>query len=327
MTVNGTAVSLGGSITITANNPNALTIGTGLTGTSYNGSSAVTIAVDTSTIATRAYVDGLVQGMSWKSPVRVRVTSNVTVSNPGTAVFDGVTLSNGDRVLLGGQTAAAENGIYVFNGSAAALTRATDADTATELRAAAVLVESGTSADQQFVQTADSITLGTTNLSFSQVGGGSGGVTGISNNGTGAAVLQSVAGSTLNARTLIATAQTGLTIGITTNTNDLTFALSGVTTFAQGGTGADLSGLTTGALLKKGIGKKLAGIGGTILGGLLAFGHGHHNTPADSIPVIEIPPPAIVTPEPSARDLLGFIGGCVLVTLGIIRLRREYRKR
>jgi hypothetical protein len=37
-------------------NLNALTIGTGLTGTSYNGSSAVTVAVDTTTISTRAYV-------------------------------------------------------------------------------------------------------------------------------------------------------------------------------------------------------------------------------------------------------------------------------
>ena len=51
VTINGTAVSLGGSATITAANPNALTIGTGLTGTSYNGSSAVTIAID-STVAT-----------------------------------------------------------------------------------------------------------------------------------------------------------------------------------------------------------------------------------------------------------------------------------
>ena len=44
ITVNSTAISLGGSATITAVNPNALTIGTGLSGTSYNGSSAVTIA-------------------------------------------------------------------------------------------------------------------------------------------------------------------------------------------------------------------------------------------------------------------------------------------
>ena len=43
VTVNGVAISLGGSATITATATNALTIGTGLGGTSYNGSGAVTI--------------------------------------------------------------------------------------------------------------------------------------------------------------------------------------------------------------------------------------------------------------------------------------------
>jgi hypothetical protein len=44
ITVNGSTIALGGSATITANTTNALTIGTGLSGTSFNGSSAVTIA-------------------------------------------------------------------------------------------------------------------------------------------------------------------------------------------------------------------------------------------------------------------------------------------
>jgi len=52
VTINGSTISLGGTATITAVNPSALTIGTGLTGTSYNGSSAVTVAIDTSTVAT-----------------------------------------------------------------------------------------------------------------------------------------------------------------------------------------------------------------------------------------------------------------------------------
>ena len=51
ITINGTSVSLGGSNTITANTTNVLTIGTGLSGTSFNGSAAVTIAID-STVAT-----------------------------------------------------------------------------------------------------------------------------------------------------------------------------------------------------------------------------------------------------------------------------------
>jgi hypothetical protein len=51
VTINGSSVSLGGSTTVTAVNPNALTIGTGLSGTSYDGSSPVTVAID-STVAT-----------------------------------------------------------------------------------------------------------------------------------------------------------------------------------------------------------------------------------------------------------------------------------
>lgn len=51
ISINGSSVSLGGSITVTATASNALTIGTGLSGTSYNGSTAVTITID-STVAT-----------------------------------------------------------------------------------------------------------------------------------------------------------------------------------------------------------------------------------------------------------------------------------
>jgi hypothetical protein len=54
-TVNGSSISLGGSATITAANPNALTIGTGLTGTSYDGSAAVTVALATSGVSAATY--------------------------------------------------------------------------------------------------------------------------------------------------------------------------------------------------------------------------------------------------------------------------------
>jgi hypothetical protein len=51
VTFNGQTVALGASGTITASTTNPLTIGTGLSGTSFDGSSAVTIAID-STVAT-----------------------------------------------------------------------------------------------------------------------------------------------------------------------------------------------------------------------------------------------------------------------------------
>jgi hypothetical protein len=51
VTVNGNSVSLGGSTTVTATTTNGLTLGTGLTGSSFNGSSAVTAAIDTTVVA------------------------------------------------------------------------------------------------------------------------------------------------------------------------------------------------------------------------------------------------------------------------------------
>jgi len=46
LTINGTSISLGGTATITANTTNTLTLGSYLTGTSFNGGAAVTAAVD-----------------------------------------------------------------------------------------------------------------------------------------------------------------------------------------------------------------------------------------------------------------------------------------
>jgi hypothetical protein len=55
ITVNGSTIALGGSATITAVNPFALTLGTGLSGTSYDGSSAVTAAIANTTVVAASY--------------------------------------------------------------------------------------------------------------------------------------------------------------------------------------------------------------------------------------------------------------------------------
>jgi hypothetical protein len=64
--------------------------------------------------------------------VRVASRQNVSLAAPGGAI-DGVTLAPDDRILLKNQLDGRENGIWVFNGAAAALTRATDANTPAEL--------------------------------------------------------------------------------------------------------------------------------------------------------------------------------------------------
>lgn len=70
-------------------------------------------------------------GQFW-SPVEAHEDSNIVISNPATDEFGGATVVNGDRVLLLGQTAASQNGIYIFNGSGSAMTRDTDADASSE---------------------------------------------------------------------------------------------------------------------------------------------------------------------------------------------------
>ncbi len=125
--------------------------------------------------ATKNYVDSVATGsVYWKNPVRVLTTSNVNISNPGTSTFDGVSLSNGDRIALVGQTTGSENGIYVFAGSASAMSRASDADTSAEVRSGlAFWVNEGTAnGDTAWVLTTnDPITLGTTSLTFVQFSG------------------------------------------------------------------------------------------------------------------------------------------------------------
>jgi hypothetical protein len=94
VTVNGTSISLGGSQTITAVNPNALTIGAGLSGTSYDGSSAVTVAID-STVATTS-------GTQTLTNKTISGTSN-TITNIANSSLDNSAITiNGTSTSLGG---------------------------------------------------------------------------------------------------------------------------------------------------------------------------------------------------------------------------------
>lgn len=124
-------------------------------------------------LATKEYVDAVKTGLDVKASVRVATTANIDESSAPAAI-DGVTLTSGDRVLLKDQSAGAENGIYVFNGSGSAMTRATDADADAEVTAGMfTFVEEGTTnADSGFVlSTNGSITVGTTAIAFTQFSG------------------------------------------------------------------------------------------------------------------------------------------------------------
>lgn len=124
----------------------------------------------------KSYVDTLYNNFpnlfKYKDEVKAAMITNVTVSNPGTAVFDGVTLSVNDRLLLTGQTAPAENGLYIFNGSGVALTRSLDADTWNELVGMMVTSYSGGTANGSkifFCTNSSGGTLGTTSVTYTIV--------------------------------------------------------------------------------------------------------------------------------------------------------------
>lgn len=124
--------------------------------------------------ATKNYVDGVATGsVYWKNPVRVLAATNINLATPGAAI-DGITLTNGDRVGLAGQSTASQNGIYTFNGAASLMTRASDSDTSAEVRSGmAFWVSEGTAnADTAWTLTTnDPITLDTTSLVFVQFSG------------------------------------------------------------------------------------------------------------------------------------------------------------
>ncbi len=83
VTVNGTAIALGASGTVTANTTNALTLGTGLTGTSFNGSAAVTAAIDTSVVV-RKYAASVGDGTS----TAITVTHNLNTRDVQVTLYD-----------------------------------------------------------------------------------------------------------------------------------------------------------------------------------------------------------------------------------------------
>ncbi len=119
--------------------------------------------------ATKGYVDSVSEGLDVKGSCVAATTANITIAtalNSGDSI-DGVTLANGDRVLVKDQSTATQNGIYVVGDTPA---RADDLATGADAAGAFSFVEQGsTNADIGFVCTSNkgSAVVGTNNLSFS----------------------------------------------------------------------------------------------------------------------------------------------------------------
>ena len=120
--------------------------------------------------ATKSYVDAVKTGLDIKDSVRVATTANINLTN--TQTIDSVALAVGNRVLVKNQETGSQNGIYVV--ASGAWTRATDFDSDVEVTGGAfTFVEEGTvNADSGWVLTTNNtITIGTTALTFAQFSG------------------------------------------------------------------------------------------------------------------------------------------------------------
>tara|TARA_B110000908_G_scaffold143993_1_gene173291 strand:- start:1053 stop:2957 length:1905 start_codon:yes stop_codon:yes gene_type:complete len=185
ITIDGNEVSItnaNGNLSLAPNGSGTVTVPSG-----YQGRGGFTA----DSLANKAYVDSVANGLDVKASVRVVTTANLgavynnsagTLTNSGTQValsVDSVSLVAQDRVLVKDQSAQAQNGFYkvttVGTGSTNwVLTRTPDADAASELTAGAfTFSEEGTvNGDNGYVMSTNgAVTLGTTAITFEQFSG------------------------------------------------------------------------------------------------------------------------------------------------------------
>ena len=160
------------------------------------------------------------------------------IATGGVVSIDGANTVNNDRILLVGQTAPAENGIYKAN-SSGAWSRASDANSTAEIRAAFVAVWQGGTygGSLWFTDFKQGNTIGTTAMNWYQIATGDN-IIGLIDSLLGSSSWQGGGYTDEQVRDIIGTALTNGT-GITITVNDagdtITIALDGTATTAAAG--------------------------------------------------------------------------------------------
>ena len=123
--------------------------------------------------ATKQYVDSVAEGLHIHASVGAATTANIADLGDPPAQIDGVTLTDGMRILVKNQSNQAQNGIYVYVASTTELIRASDFNSAAEIQGGDfVFVTGGNTYDNTgWVQTATVTTLGTDPIVWDQFSG------------------------------------------------------------------------------------------------------------------------------------------------------------
>lgn len=121
---------------------------------------------------TKQYVDAIAEGLHVHASVATATTASVDLGD-APASIDGVTLTDGMRVLVKNQSDTAQNGIYTYSASADALVRASDFNSTAEIQGGDFLFVTGgnTYSDTGWVETEKVTTLGTDPILFTQFSG------------------------------------------------------------------------------------------------------------------------------------------------------------
>ncbi|RWO39113.1 MAG: hypothetical protein EOS12_28590 [Mesorhizobium sp.] len=185
-------------------------------------------------------VTGYGETVAYKAPCRLATTADITLS--GLQTIDGSVTAANDRVLVKNQTTSTQNGIYIA--SAGAWQRARDMDTNRDLTKGTrltVIEGSANAGREYYVSTANPITVGTTNLAFTEtLSSNAGGSAAAAAASAGAALVSQGAASTSasNAATSASAASTSASGAATSATNAATSATTATTSATTATTSA-----------------------------------------------------------------------------------------
>lgn len=170
--------------------PDAVTLsGKTITGGTFSamasGTTLASMGSANLSVASKQYVDSALAGIRTRLTVKAATTANITIAtalNNGDTL-DGISLSDGDTVLVKDQSDQSENGLYTVASSPA---RSSEADTWDEIAGQLISIQQGSAnADDLYLNTSDSGgTLNTTAITYTKVFPGTGGtVTSVSTAG------------------------------------------------------------------------------------------------------------------------------------------------